>query len=592
MRFIPEVDIPNELLEAQNRDKLVVFAGAGVSVPSGLPKFEKFAEDAGTKFQISRLVDEATKKSKEPIDRFLGRLADKGLDIHKYAAEVYSDESKTPNDLHLLSLRLFQKDAEPRLVTTNYDTLFALAAKQLNRTIGSTYYAPALPPGDKCAGIVHVHGCVSKPAVDLVLTDQDFGRAYLTEGWARRFLVGVFRTHTVLFLGYSHDDPLLGYLARGLPADNPPRFAFSMSSDAAKWEFLGIRPIQCEAATKQDFHTQENDTLVEWVRFFESDLLSMGQRLKNAAKSPDLLDSGTRDLVLHALADLPKLRLFLKHADNADWLPWLDEQVILKSLFDPECKLTEPETELAEWISDQFVVSASEEVFELYHKNGQRLNPEFWRKIVRQLTYADKRPDPVVLKRWVILLLRDVPTDAYRYYSLDYLLTKCRLPDDQEIALFLLDYLLTPVPVIEPSWGPSFGDSGNRKIAIKLTLRGDSYWLDQSWTKLFKPHIKELWSMLGPMAVAHLMRAYQMNLALGRASEDQDAESTWRSAIEPHQQDEYRRSLDMLIDVARDVLETAIAEDSVTGERLVNAWYDSGVPLLKRIAIHGLGELT
>ena len=40
----------------------------------------------------------------------------------------------------------------------------------------------------------------------MVLTDADFGRAYLTEGWARRFLVELFRSFTVLFVGYSHND--------------------------------------------------------------------------------------------------------------------------------------------------------------------------------------------------------------------------------------------------------------------------------------------------------------------------------------------------------------------------------------------------
>ena len=43
----------------------------------------------------------------------------------------------------------------------------------------------------------------SHRAKDMVLTDADFGRAYLTEGWAQRFLVDVFREFTVLFIGYS-----------------------------------------------------------------------------------------------------------------------------------------------------------------------------------------------------------------------------------------------------------------------------------------------------------------------------------------------------------------------------------------------------
>ncbi|MGR5939314.1 SIR2 family protein [Bacillus pacificus] len=35
----------------------------------------------------------------------------------------------------------------------------------------------------------------------------------MTEGWARRFLVDLFSNYTVLFVGYSHNDPVMKYLA-------------------------------------------------------------------------------------------------------------------------------------------------------------------------------------------------------------------------------------------------------------------------------------------------------------------------------------------------------------------------------------------
>jgi hypothetical protein len=41
----------------------------------------------------------------------------------------------------------------------------------------------------------------------MVLTDADFGRGYLVEGWARRFLVELFRHCTVLFVGYKPQRP-------------------------------------------------------------------------------------------------------------------------------------------------------------------------------------------------------------------------------------------------------------------------------------------------------------------------------------------------------------------------------------------------
>ena len=52
------------------------------------------------------------------------------------------------------------------------------------------------------------HGSVDGDPDRLVVTDEDFGRVYLTEGWATRFLLGLFQNQTVLLIGYSHEDTI------------------------------------------------------------------------------------------------------------------------------------------------------------------------------------------------------------------------------------------------------------------------------------------------------------------------------------------------------------------------------------------------
>src|SRR3546814_17397077 len=52
----------------------------------------------------------------------------------------------------------------------------------------------------------------------LVLTTADFGTAYLLEGWARRFVVEMFRHYHVVFLGYRVEDPTMRYLVSALAA--------------------------------------------------------------------------------------------------------------------------------------------------------------------------------------------------------------------------------------------------------------------------------------------------------------------------------------------------------------------------------------
>ena len=80
----------------------------------------------------------------------------------------------------------------------------------------------------------------------MVLTDGEFGRAYLVEGWARRFLVELFRACSVLFVGYSHSDPIMHYLSRSLPGrQSMTRFALVRNDEIemSRWRRLGIVPI-------------------------------------------------------------------------------------------------------------------------------------------------------------------------------------------------------------------------------------------------------------------------------------------------------------------------------------------------------------
>ncbi len=70
------VDFPEQLIEAQKSGRLVVFAGAGVSVdsPSALPDFNQLAKQVALGTKEERALD-------EPIDRFLGRLKANGVDV-------------------------------------------------------------------------------------------------------------------------------------------------------------------------------------------------------------------------------------------------------------------------------------------------------------------------------------------------------------------------------------------------------------------------------------------------------------------------------------------------------------------------------
>ena len=102
MWITPDVNVPDALLAAQQDNRLVIFAGAGVSVdpPSGLPLFKSLAyrigEDAGVM---------ASEQDLDAPDRFLGDLASK-TDVHRRVADLLSNEESQPNLLHAALLRL------------------------------------------------------------------------------------------------------------------------------------------------------------------------------------------------------------------------------------------------------------------------------------------------------------------------------------------------------------------------------------------------------------------------------------------------------------------------------------------------------
>jgi hypothetical protein len=212
---IRQIDFPEPLLSSLKDGKLVVFAGAGVSMgePSNYPSFNGLTQAIGNWASIHR--DE-----EEPHERFLGRLVHQNIKVHEKAVELLSKPESKPTPLHEYLVKLFKNNNDVRIVTTNFDPHFETACEQVNQEAPSVYRAPALPLGNDFSGIVYIHGSVRADPKWVILTDQDFGRAYLTQAWATRFLLSMFSEYTVLFVGYSHDDTVMHYLSRGLPPED------------------------------------------------------------------------------------------------------------------------------------------------------------------------------------------------------------------------------------------------------------------------------------------------------------------------------------------------------------------------------------
>lgn len=204
-------------------------------------------------------------------------------------------------------------------MTTNFDHRFEQALSSINRDPPEVFRAPALPLGQRFEGIVHLHGCVTNPN-ETVLTDRDFGRAYLTEnnGWAARFLVELFANFNILFIGYSHNDSIMEYLSRSLPpSGSNKRFSLAGQKEAPdRWKHYGIEPITFPQAGQNDYQSL-HESIAKLVVHVQRGLLDWRHTISEAAQeAAPPIGNEAADTIEHALKDPIKTRFFTENASH------------------------------------------------------------------------------------------------------------------------------------------------------------------------------------------------------------------------------------------------------------------------------------
>lgn len=323
--IIKGVEFPEQLILDQRAGRLVIFAGAGVSLdpPSSLPNFVDLTEEI-----ISRKLK---KYEKAQLDQVLGAGKQAGINVHRATKLIIDREGSRPTILHKSLLNLFPESTSIRVVTTNFDRHFSTAARELFAIPPEEFYAPALPLGHVFRGIVYLHGSLDRDEQRLVLTDSDFGRAYLTEGWATRFLWSLFREYTVLFVGYSHNDPVMHYLSKGLPSETiGKRYALVPESDASRWNSLYIVPISYPVYRKK--YKAMTVAVAAWANLSAMGALDYEHRIQTIVAGSTYLSEEDSSFVLHAIRHTSYTRFFADHAKRRDWLLWAEANDLLKPL--------------------------------------------------------------------------------------------------------------------------------------------------------------------------------------------------------------------------------------------------------------------
>ncbi|PTT75080.1 hypothetical protein DBR42_29730, partial [Pelomonas sp. HMWF004] len=577
------IDFPKALLDALREKRLVVFAGAGVSMgpPAWLPSFVDLAKQIA-RGSVPRDLNPAI------LDRELGDLERNGVQVHRLCREIIESGPPHANELHKSLLQLFGGPDDVRIVTTNYDSHFARAAMELWQRAPTVYGAPALPLGSCFKGVVHVHGTLHEESA-MVLTDSDFGRAYLNQAWAARFLYDVFTTYAVLFVGYSHSETVMQYMARALPPElTKPRFALIHADDSTEsWGSLGITPVQYPSRGDNRYIELSHGVATLAVAEHRG-VLDLQADITKIAAAPPPLDPATQDQVLDAVSKAHTLRFFAQAAKPAAWLEWLDERGVLNQLFS-HARLDDVGGELCQWATCD-VLEDSTALMAVAGKHGLELNWGVWMQIASKLARAPKdKPAPPNFGRWLTLLLAKpvAKPDDFTMYTLA--VTATRL-NDVEGALAIFELMTrSEVFLSGDVWPGVDGVLGPSRVDLKLRIKASPHYNVKLWASTIATRLAEVHSR-GLMVCIDALEA---RIALRRRWEPDRAGWDWdsgrRASIEPHSEDRFTSELKPLIDGARDCLEWIAANRDIADlHGFVARLWSYRSMLVKRLAIHAV----
>ena len=345
LQFIPKgPQIPENVIQALNADSLVLFCGAGISMNNGLPSFKGLVETVCANWYIDIKENPLLKIAKERSDYAgifdvlendqISNLSTKPKILRKQVIKVLSDYKDQP-EIHkaLLELSALPDNKGHRLVTTNFDRLFFKANKGLKFDS-----APKLipPRKEKWRNLTFLHGVIDEDndpeSENLILTRTDFGLAYLHDNWASRFVIQLFQDFTVLFIGYSADDPVMSYLVSAISYESKRRkenrindlkikpfiYAFAgyerdqTKEVENKWKALGVEPILYNIKESDD-HSLLYETIKEWAKLKKRGLVGRKNWLKRQLKEPyrEETDKQKAETVISILKTDEKLAEYL-----------------------------------------------------------------------------------------------------------------------------------------------------------------------------------------------------------------------------------------------------------------------------------------
>lgn len=348
MRFYPNgPSIPDILLERCDAGRVVFLCGAGVSLPSGMPTFvgltqyviEFFDPPADSDIMVAfRPWLDGQSAANVPLDQIFNLLhLEYGKDeVNALVTERLSAplENKDFGREHGLIKRISSSQSGmPQIVTTNFDRLFEIGREGKHLVWHVPPAFPDLNFGSKIEGITYLHGRLVDAAAEshpYVLSSADFGRAYLSEGWATNFIRHLLERYTVVLVGYQAEDPPVKYLLQGLnhdgQYDRSRLYAFDRGLPEeieAKWRDRGATAIAYSD------HSDLWKSMEAWADRVDDPRRWRASIIAKSQRDPKDLAPHDRGQVAHVLRTIQGARSFAEAdpAPHPEWVCVMDANV-------------------------------------------------------------------------------------------------------------------------------------------------------------------------------------------------------------------------------------------------------------------------
>lgn len=284
--------IPSSLIEKINNKKIVIFAGAGLSMNVGLPSWYDL---------INNILDEI--KDKEPKNiKFKDALKDEimtPLDVlnkieeHKeYAIEALEKNIRSYDDTKPAEIHKKLGEISTKIITTNYDCLLEEQFPSFEKITYSNNFKIA-KLSEYQNYIFKIHGDIHEPDKCILFPFQ-YDKLYNKSEVSSVFeLKKIISDKSLLFIGFSLSDPYINYVfdfISNLYSGFTPEHFIITTEKNKKWPNR-VTPIQIESHSDTEdlldkiiesssLFSEENKSFVNKINIESKDIVKISESLE------------------------------------------------------------------------------------------------------------------------------------------------------------------------------------------------------------------------------------------------------------------------------------------------------------------------